>query len=142
MTTQQGTDLLFNRIRKEISDSGWWGFGKKETQLVINRILEPHEKSANFPLPESIVMTDIRIDAQGIAFGRTSLTWDEICVSGIKTYYIPSGEDHIQEKSLLLCLHTGKIHELYIDDFKRFKGLVGHHIEQYRLNYGRDSSDA
>lgn len=140
MTKQQGIDLLFTRVQNEIDRSGWWIFDKKRIKLVINRILEPYEKSANFPLPESIVIDDIRIDAHGITFGRTSLTWAEICASGIKTYEIPAGEDYIVQKSLLLCLHNGKIHELYIEDFNRFKGLLGHHIEEYKLNSGNDPS--
>ena len=133
MTLQEGKDILFNRIDTQIQKSGWWIFNKKDITLSITRILEPYEKVANFPLPAFVRLDEVRIDIRGIASYGDRIAWSEISASGITKETVHRGDQLFYRRNLLLCLHTGDIVTFPIADFDRFKGLLGHFIEQYKL---------
>lgn len=137
MTKKEGIKLLFNRVDNEIQKSGWWIFNKRNIELVITRILEPYEKKANLPLPEKLSIYDMTIDKQGILHHKELRKWSEICVTGIKTEkeYDGRHEVYIYTRHLLICMNNGDVFQYTLGDISKFKGLLGHFIEQYKIDF-------
>lgn len=135
MTLEEGRKRLFEHVENEVQESGFWYFNKKDIKLTITRILQPYERTANFPLPDKIEETDFIIDKEGITSNKNCYTWDEICVSGIKTEEIEKyRNDSIYINQLVCILHSGKILEFPIDKIEKYKGNLGHYIQLYKQN--------
>ena len=135
MTFEEGKNRMFELIEAEIKSRTRWFFGGPTIELSITRILEPYEKTANFPLPETISIDDMLFDKNGITMHTELLSWKDICASGIRTEEIFDGNaDEMKYiKKLVLILHSGEIFQYNLVDISKFKGLLGHFIEQYKL---------
>jgi hypothetical protein len=133
MTFEEGRKRLFEHVENEVKESGFWIFNKKEIELTITRILQPYERTANFPLPDKIEENDFIIDIAGITSNKTCYTWDTICASGIKTETIHKDENLTLYINHLVCiLHSEKILEFPIEKLEKYKWNLGHYIELYK----------
>jgi len=136
MTKAQGRERLIEYCDTEIARSGSWIFDKRTLYLDITRFLHPYEKSANFPLPKSLSIGTCRIDKNGIHANDSTLEWDKISAAGIKKeQFTDDGEHYYYEYHLMICLYTGKIRHISIVSNDLYRGLLGHYIEQYRIDY-------
>ena len=136
MTKAQGRERLIQYCDNEIAKSGFWIFDKRTLYLDITRFLKPHEKSANFPLPKSLSLSYCKIDKNGIHVDEYTVEWDKICAAGIKKEQLmDNGENTYYEYHLMICLYTGKIRHISIGSNDLYRGLLGHYIEQYRIDY-------
>jgi hypothetical protein len=133
MTLQEGRKRLFEYVENEVKKSGCWIFNKRKIELTITRILQPYERTANFPLPDKIEETDFIIDKEGITSNEICYTWETICATGIKTETIYKDENLTLYINHLVCiLHSEKIQEFQIDKLEKYKGNLGHYIELYK----------
>lgn len=133
MTFEEGKKRLFEHIENEVKESGCWIFNKREIELTITRILQPYERTANFPLPDKIEENDFIIDKAGITTNKTCYTWYTICASGIKTEEIKKyRNDSVYINHLVCILHSEKILEFPIEKLEKYKGNLGHYIELYK----------
>jgi len=101
-------------------------------------LLEDYEKTANFQLPEILKIGTLKIDKNAVGVGDSCIEWKNICATGIMTRIIPSRSDHVpdvHDHYLLLCLTTGEVIQFFLQDIERLHGLLGHFIEQYKLQY-------
>jgi hypothetical protein len=87
MTLQEGRKRLFEHVENEVKKSGFWIFNKRVIELTITRILQPYERTANFPLPDKIEETDFIIDKNSIILGKEKVYFSQI---NPKTIYLSS----------------------------------------------------
>ncbi len=136
MTEKEGKDRLVYYIYKRTRNSGWFIFSKRRYELTFTRILEPHEKSANLPLPNKLHLQEIDIDETGILYRKEEfLNWEAICVTGTMSEYIPNGwmeRGGEYKQYLLVILHSGDIIPFMLGDISHLKGLLGHFVEWYK----------
>lgn len=139
---QQAIELLFQFVEDERKNSGSWIFSKKNLELTITRYLEPYEKSANYPLPKSIIFTRIQLDKLGITNNNTGFLteWSAIAATGIKTERIDLDDIPRYDRYLLVCLKDGKIRQYELGNIDHFRGLLGHNIELYKLEHNANIS--
>jgi hypothetical protein len=136
LTKEEGIVLLDQWADNEINRSqGLW---QKRRHIVVHltRILEPYEKSANYPLPEYIEQRTFKMNQTGIQTLNGKIDWSDVCVCGIAVEEL--GINRFEEPEfnyrLLVVLHTMVIKQFTVYHFEQYKGLLGHFIELYRLN--------
>ncbi len=136
MTKTQGRERLIHYCDNEIAKSGFWIFDKRKLYLDITRFLKSHEKSANLPLPKLLSLSYCKIDKNGIHVDDFTVEWDKICATGIKKEELKGkGENPYYVHHLMVCLYTGKISRISIGSNDLHRGLLGHFIEQYKIDY-------
>ena len=135
MTFSEGKTRLFEHVENEVKKSGFWIFNKREIELTITRILQPYERTANFPLPDKIEETDFIIDKEGITSNEICYKWETICATGIKAEVINKNTKYsFKRNHLIIILQSEKILEFQIEKLEKYKGNLGHYIELYKQN--------
>jgi hypothetical protein len=137
LTYQQAIEHLFQFVEDERKNSDSWMSSKKKLELVITRYLEPYEKSANYPLPPRIIFPRMQLDKSGITNNNTGFLteWSAIAATGMKAERIDIDEAPSYDHYLTVCLTDGKIRQYELGNIDHFRGLLGHYIEQYKLEY-------
>lgn len=99
------------------------------------------KKKANLPLPEKLNFYSICINKKGINKYSDLIQWSEICATGISIESILDkyGEDYRYINHLLVCLNNGKIIEFELGDISSLKGLLGHFIEEYKIEFKKNT---
>lgn len=135
LTKEEGIEILDRWVENEISKYRSWWERRRRIVVHLTRILEPYEKSANHPLPERIEQNSFTIDKTGIQTLLSKIDWSEVCVCGIAVEDL--GFDQFENKRLdyflLIVLHSKEVKRFTLHDFDKYKGLLGHFIELYRL---------
>ncbi len=142
MTIKEGVEILYDKVDFQRRKNSWWIFNKRNIDLSITRILEPYEKKANFPLPEKIRLNDICIDKNGIKYKDDQIDWSEICVTGISTEKSKNSYEKFNYlEKLLICFHDGQTLEFDLGDTSKYRNLLGHFIELYKINHQNNTLD-
>lgn len=145
MTREEGVKRLLKYCDVQMRKTGWFIFKNPNLKYKTTRLLEDYEKTANLPLPEKLKIGSVKIDSKGVGSGDSyEFEWKDICVTGIMTRIIPSKSDYPSEDHeyyLLLCLMNGEIIEFFLQDIDHLHGLLGHFVEQYKLQYAGEKEN-
>jgi hypothetical protein len=134
MTFDEGRKQLFDFVEDEIKRSGFWIFNKRKIDLTITRILQPYERTANFPLPEKISEPEFVLDKNGITSENLFIRWSEVCASGVLNEDLNNdGDVRIFKNSFVVILYSEEIMVFEIKDLPKYKGNLGHYVELYKV---------
>jgi hypothetical protein len=132
-------DECIAKLRQHCKDQEGGLFNKRNIAFERTRLFEPHERTANLPLPDKIEIRNINLDPNGIKVGPILYSWSAICATGLKAETFPDNTpfegSNYYDNFLLLCLNDGKIIEIELGSIKQFYGQLGHFIEQYKSGH-------
>lgn len=141
MTETEAIKKMKQVCSEEIKKTGFLIFFKSDIRFDQTRLLEPWEKTANLWLPEEIRFDEegVVIDSNGVIGGIHNIKWNEIIATGIKTKIIPREGHDLRLHSLLVATVNAEIIELKIGKIDQYHGLLGHFIEEYKLEYKKNN---
>ncbi|MES2513181.1 MAG: hypothetical protein V4580_03520 [Bacteroidota bacterium] len=137
MTDNEAKIIIGDHVKQVSKNSSWWFLARRKFYLDFSALLEPYQKEANLPLPGHLEFPHFTMNNRGLDFGDFTYKWDEIFGTGIKEeeLYNSSNESVYYRRHLIFCLEDGTIKEYMLGDTTYLRNLLGHFMEQYKLEF-------